>query len=138
MSTWRGIAADHHAAVLAEAGEEHLHLRGRGVLRFVQDHEGVRQGAPAHEGDRRDLDLAAGHAPFDLFGRHAIVERVVKRAQVGIDLFLHVAGQEAEPFARFHRRAGQDQALDRSGDQLRRPAPPRHRSCRCLPGRARR
>ena len=28
-----GIAANHHAAVLSKPGEEHLHLRGGGVLR---------------------------------------------------------------------------------------------------------
>ena len=52
-----GIAADHGVAAHAEAGEEHLHLRRRGVLRLVEDDEGVGQGAAAHEGDRRDLDL---------------------------------------------------------------------------------
>ncbi|TXH83311.1 MAG: hypothetical protein E6Q80_13720, partial [Thauera aminoaromatica] len=30
----------------------------RGVLRLVEDDEGARQGAPAHEGQRRDLDAA--------------------------------------------------------------------------------
>ena len=113
------IAADYHPAVLAEAGEEHLHLLARGVLRFVEDDEGIRQRAAAHEGDRRDLDFARGQPPLDLFGRHAIVERVVQRAQVGIDLFLHVTGQEAQLFARFHRRTRKDQALHAAGDQLR-------------------
>src|SRR3546814_4966049 len=32
------IAADHHPAVLAEARQEHLHLRGRGVLRRSEEH----------------------------------------------------------------------------------------------------
>jgi hypothetical protein len=51
-------------------------------------------------------------------GRH-VVERVVDRAEIGIDLLLHVAGQEAEPLARLDRRARQDQALDAAGDELR-------------------
>ncbi len=113
-----GVAADHHPAVLAEAGEKHLHLHRRGVLRFVEDHEGIRQRAPAHEGDRRDLDFSARQPPLDLFGRHAVVERVVQGAQIGIDLFLHVAGKETELFARLHRRARQDQSLDAAGDEL--------------------
>ncbi len=41
-----------------------------------------------------------------------IVKRIVNRAQIGIDLFAHVAGQEAEPLARFHRRPRQDDAID--------------------------
>src|SRR5690606_34713986 len=65
------VAAYHHAAVLAEAGEEHLHLFARGVLRFIEDHERIAERAAAHEGDRRDLDLSAGDAPVHLLGRHA-------------------------------------------------------------------
>jgi hypothetical protein len=103
----------------AEAREEHLHLRRRGVLRLVEDDEGVGQRAAAHEGDRRDLDLARCDAPLDLLGGQAVVERVVDRAEIGIDLLLHVAGQEAEPLARLDRGARQDQPLDAAGDQLR-------------------
>ena len=44
---------------------------------------------------------------------HQVVERVVQRAQVGIDFLRQVAGQEAEALARLHRRAHQHQALHR-------------------------
>ena len=36
---------------------------------------------------------------------HQVVQRVVERAQVRIDLLREVAGQEAEPLAGFDRRA---------------------------------
>ena len=114
-----GVAAHDHAAVLAETGQEHLHLRGRRVLRFVENDEGFGQRPPAHERDRRDFDFTAGNAPLDLLGGQAIIERIVNRAQVRIDLFLHVARQEPEPLARFDRGARQDQPVDRSRDQLR-------------------
>ena len=59
----------------------------------------------------------------DLLGRQHVVQRVVERAQIGIDLLLHVAGQEAQPLAGLDRRARQDQAVDRarsiSSDRLR-------------------
>jgi hypothetical protein len=42
-----------------DAGEEHLHLLGRRVLRFVEDDERVVERAAAHEGQRRDLDRGA-------------------------------------------------------------------------------
>jgi hypothetical protein len=42
-----------------------------------------------------------------------LVQRVVQRAQVGIDLLGEVAGQEAELLAGLHRRAHQDDALHR-------------------------
>ena len=56
----------------------------------------------------------AAMRPLDLVGRHHVVERVVERPQIGIDLFLHVAGQEAQPLAGFDGRARQDDALDRA------------------------
>ena len=113
-----GIAADHHPRAHAEAGQEHLHLLRRGVLRLVEDDEGVGERAAAHEGDRRDLDLARRDAALDLLGRQHVVERVVERPQIGIDLLLHVAGQEAEPLAGLDRGARQDQPVDAAADQL--------------------
>ena len=47
-------------------------------------------------------------------GQH-VVERVVERAKIGIDLLLHVAGQEAEPLAGLDRGARQDQPVDAAG-----------------------
>ena len=72
----------------------------------------LRQRAPAHEGERRDLDDAGLEVALDLVGRQHVVERVVERAQIGIDLLAHVAGQEAEPLAGLDRRPRQDDALD--------------------------
>ncbi len=54
---------------------------------------------------------------FNLVAGHHVVERVIERPQIGIDLFLHVAGQEAEPFAGLHCRARQDDALDQAALQ---------------------
>jgi len=39
----RGIAGHHHPRIFAKAGEEHLHLCRRAVLRFIEDHEGARE-----------------------------------------------------------------------------------------------
>ena len=106
------IAGDDHAAVLAEPGQEHLHLHRRGVLRLVEDDDGVGQRAAAHEGERRDLDLAGLQRALDDARVHQVVERVVDRPQIGIDLLAHVAGQEAEPLAGLDRRPRQDDAVD--------------------------
>src|SRR5579859_3788928 len=42
------VAGHHHPRAEAQPGEEHLHLLGRGVLRLVQDDEGVIQGPATH------------------------------------------------------------------------------------------
>jgi len=110
------VAADHHPAAHPEARKEHLHLERRGVLRLVEDDEGVVERAAAHEGDRRDLDLAAGDAPLDLLGREHVVERVVERAEIGIDLLLHVAGKKAQSLAGLDRGPREDQPVDASAN----------------------
>ena len=113
------VAGDDRLAAEADARQEHLHLLGRGVLRLVEDHERVVQRAAAHEGERRDLDGAALEQPLDLLGLEHVVERVVQRPQVRIDLLLQVAGQEAELLARLDRRARQHDAADLLGQQAR-------------------
>src|SRR5579875_1386811 len=60
----RDVARDNHLGAEAGAGQKHLHLLGRRVLRLVEDHEGVVERAPAHEGERGDLD----HAALDVCG----------------------------------------------------------------------
>ncbi len=53
----------------------------------------------------------------DLLVVEQVVERVVERAQVGIDLLLQVAGQEAELLARLDGGAREDDARDRLREQ---------------------
>ena len=100
-----------------EPGQEHLHLLGRGVLRLVEDDEGVVERAAAHERDRRDLDRAALDQPRRLLGVHHVVERVVERPQVRVHLLLQVARQEPELLARLDRRPRQDDAADLLGQR---------------------
>ena len=50
--------------------------------------------------------------PLRAFGLDHVVERVVERPQVGVDLGHEVAGQEAEPLARLDRGPGEDDAVD--------------------------
>src|SRR5512146_1084556 len=54
------VAGHHDLRAEPEAGEEHLHLLGGGVLRLVEDDERVVEAASAHEGERGDLDRARG------------------------------------------------------------------------------
>ena len=68
------VAGDHDLAADAHARQEHLHLLGRGVLGLVQDDEGVIQRAPAHIGERCDLDDLSQDAP-DVPKRHQRQQR---------------------------------------------------------------
>jgi propionyl-CoA synthetase len=66
----RQVAQADDLGARAGAGDQRLHLLGREVLRLVDEHELVQEGAPAHEVQALDLDLAAhqvvggGAAPF--------------------------------------------------------------------------
>ena len=105
------VAGDDHLALLAEPREEHLELHRRAVLRLIEDDNGMRERAPAHEGERRDLDHAGGEAALDPLRRQHVVKRVVERPQIRIDLLAHVARQKAEPLAGLDRRPRQDQPV---------------------------
>jgi hypothetical protein len=73
------IAGDDHAAVLAKPGEEHLHLHGGGVLRLVENDNGVGQRAAAHESKRRDFDFAGLQRALDDARIHQVIQRVIDR-----------------------------------------------------------
>ena len=66
--------------------------------------------AAAHERERRHLDRPALEEPLGPLGLEHVVEGVVERSQVGIDLGHEVPGQEAEPLAGLDRRPREDDA----------------------------
>ena len=111
-STWVDVTGDHDLGAESQAGQEHLHLLGRGVLGLVEDDERVVEGAATHVRQRRDLDDAGFHQLRNGLGVHHVVQRVVQRAQIRVDLVVQGAGQESQPLAGLDRRPGQDDAAD--------------------------
>src|SRR5208282_2745237 len=108
----RYVAGDHCLGTESQSGDEHLHLfRGR-VLGFVEDDEGVVQGASAHEGYGRDLDDIFFEVTFDALGVEHVKERVVQGPEIGINLLLQGAGEKTQAFAGLDCRARQDDAVD--------------------------
>lgn len=91
------VTGDDDLGVEAEAGEEHLHLLGAGVLRLVEDDERVVERATTHVSERRDLDRARRHQPRDRVGVEHVVQGIVERAQIRVDLVEQGARQETEP-----------------------------------------
>ena len=112
-----GVAGDDHLRPEPDAGEEHLHLLGRRVLRLVEDDEAVVERAAAHERERCDLDGLTLEQLLGALGLDHVVQRVVQRPQVRVDLGHQVAGQEAEALAGLDRRAGEDDPLHLLGLQ---------------------
>src|SRR5690606_31707676 len=107
------VAVDDDTRILADAGEEHLHLRGRGVLRLVEDDEGVvAKGLAAHVGQRCPDDAPVAQAVVDHTAAEAFVENVTEGIDVHRVLVFELPGQKAQLFAGFHRRAGEDDAFD--------------------------
>ena len=62
----REISRNRHSRILAKPREQHFHLDGGRILGLVDDDECIGQGAAAHEGDGRDLDLSRPEPPDDL------------------------------------------------------------------------
>jgi hypothetical protein len=106
------VSRDDHARPEAEAREEHLHLLGRGVLRLVEHDEGVVEGAAAHVRERRDLDRARGQELRNDFGVEHLVQCVIERSKVRVDLVGQRSRQVAQSLAGLDRRTSEDDAVD--------------------------
>jgi hypothetical protein len=59
----------------------------------------------AHERKRRNFDFAGLQGALDNAGVHQVIERVVNRAQIGIDLLAHIAGKETQSLAGLNSRS---------------------------------
>ena len=100
------VAGDDGLGVVAEAGDEHLHLLHGGVLGFVHDDEGVVEGAATHEGERGDLDDVGLEELVDFVRVEEIVEGVVEGAEVGVDFFLEASRGGSRGVRRLRLRGG--------------------------------
>ena len=92
----RGIPRDDAFRIDAEPGQKHEHLLGGGVLRFIEDDEGVVERAAPHEGERRNFDDIPLHIPLALVVLQHVLQGVVKGAEVGSDLLFQIAGEKPE------------------------------------------
>ena len=81
---------------------------GRNSATSFQNDESVVERTAAHISQRRDLHGPLLDVFLQLGGRNHIVERIVQRLQIGIELLLHVARQETQLLARFDGRTRQD------------------------------
>src|SRR6187455_385706 len=99
----RNIAQADDLGSRARARDQRLHLLGREVLRLVEDHEAIEEGAAAHEVKRADLDAIAqqvvgrGASPVAAFaaaGQH--LEVVHECAHPRLHLLFLGARQEAD------------------------------------------
>ena len=75
----RNVTRDHRFRIKSQPRDKHLHLFRSCILRFIQDHERIIQRAPAHEGDRRDLDHIFLQIAINFLRLQHVIERVVKR-----------------------------------------------------------
>lgn len=113
-----GIASDDAFGFWSEAGEEHEHLFGGGVLSFVEDDKGAVESTTAHISEGGDFEDSFIHHFLDLFDIEHIVEGVVEGAEVRENLFLEISRKETEGFACFDGGAGEDDAANFIGFEV--------------------
>src|SRR5713101_5004206 len=106
------VASDHDLRTEAETGEKHRRLLGRGVLRFVEDDERVVESAATHERERRDLNGAALQESTHHFRLEHVVQRVIERSEIRINLGEDVTREKSQPLACLHRGTSEDDAMD--------------------------
>src|SRR3990172_3201488 len=113
----RNVSGDHGFGVESQPGQKHFHLLAGGILRLIQNDERVVQCAAAHECQQRPLNNYLLQVTIEFVGVQQIVDGVVQRAHVRIDLFLQSPRKKTQPLPRFHRRARQDDPVYLLGQQ---------------------
>ncbi len=98
--------------MLAQAREEGLHLEQRGVLRLVEQDEGVGPGAPAHHLERHHLDVPVLERDVEGALADALADGLDDRRGPGRELLLQRTGEEAERAAGGDVGASEDDPPD--------------------------
>src|SRR5437588_2139797 len=93
------VARDHRSGAESDARQEHLHLLGRRVLGLVEDDEAVIKRTATHEGQGGDLDGAPLEQALGPLRFEHVVQGVVERPQVRVDLGHEVARKKAQALA---------------------------------------
>lgn len=106
------VAGDGAFGVRAQAGQEHEHLFGRGILGFVENDKRASESSSAHISEGSDFDNPFIDIALGFLEVHEIAEGIVERTQVGEDFFGEVAGEKPEGFPRFDGRTSEDDAFD--------------------------
>ena len=106
------IPRHHHARAEAKTREEHLHLRARRILRLIKNDKCVIERASAHIGKRRNLNQLTAHHLLIALRTEDVLQRIVERAQIWVDLLRQVTRQKAQMLSRLHRGTRENDAAD--------------------------
>ena len=108
----RQVSGYDYLGVKSNTGQKHLHLRLRRILRLIQYDKRIIQCPSSHIGERRDLY----YTPFQIFGNrfrsHHLIQSIIERTQIGIDLTLQVSRQKTQLFPGLNRGSCQDNPAD--------------------------
>ena len=96
------------ARALSEACQKHLHLLNSAVLCFIEDDICIVKRPASHISKRSNLYCAPFGKHAEVLGTEEIIECIIERTQVRIDLILKVARQKPKLLPCFHGRTGQN------------------------------
>ena len=108
----RHIAGHDALGIHADAGEQHEHLFGGGVLRFIENNERIVKSTTTHVSEGRYFDDFAGKSTLQFLRFHHIVQGVVERSQIGRDFFLQIAREKSKRLACLDCRPRQNDSRD--------------------------
>src|SRR6056297_589326 len=106
------VACNNRPAVMAYPGQKHLHLCICSILSLIKNDKGVIESPPAHIGKRGNFNNIFRELKLKFIKLYHLLQRIVKWAEVGINLLLQIAGKKSQVFTRFHRRTRQDNTLN--------------------------
>ena len=80
-------------------------------MRFIQDGEGIVQGAAAHKGQWSYFDGAVFEECQQSLRRQHITEGIIERLKIGVELLFEVAGKKSEILTGLHCWSRKDDLL---------------------------
>src|SRR6266436_1173742 len=111
------VVPHHGLRIESQPRQKHLHLLAGGVLRFIQYHERIIQRPPAHKRQRRHLNNSLLQKPLQFVRVQHVIQRVIQRPHVRINLLLQRPRQKSQSLPRLHRRPRQNNPVHLLGQQ---------------------
>ena len=111
------VPRNHSLRIEPKPRDKHFHLLRCRVLGFIENHERIVQGTSAHERDGSNFDDVLFQIAIDFFWIEHVVQSVIERPQVRVNLVLESARKKSQPLAGFHRRTRQDDTVHTLGQQ---------------------
>src|SRR5690625_2107919 len=106
------ISGDDGAAIEADLGQQHVRLGIGGVVRLIENDKSVAECASSQIGQWSNFYSILAQMKLWFVMIDPLFQRIIERAEIGINLLFQVSRQKSPIYTRFDGRPGQNDLLD--------------------------